>query len=267
MRSTNSADAAWPDAVSDEVPDRIASESAQRHPNRARLSLEIVQALSQWVRSIHVRVAIGADDQHRLGTVAAQQMADDRQRSGVRPVQVVEHDEHRLASRHRCEKRVDRIEEVHPCDRRVTCDRQISRTQLRDQTMDFRRQCWCDRVGEHVGVGAAKDRTTLDHGKYAAAVSWSHQPYAIVESSAVEANSATSRVLPIPGSPDTSAKRRRPAVTLAHASGSSEFALTTDARRPRGVAQTPREPHRGDLPGAHEHRTGFGIDGRRSTGR
>ena len=35
------------------------------------------------------------------------------------------------------------------------------------------------------------DRTMVDHGKYAAAVSWSHQPYEIGAPSTVEASSAT----------------------------------------------------------------------------
>ena len=85
----------------------------------------------------------------------------------------------------------------------------------------------------------------VDHGKYAAAVSWSHQPYAIVASSAVEASSATRRVLPIPGSPDTNTNRRRPAATLAHASCSTSSSRSRPTHDDRAASTRRRGSHAG----------------------
>ena len=199
-------------------------------------------------------------------TVAAQQMADDRQRAAVGPVQIVEHDEQRSTSRHGGEKRVDRVEEIEPGDRGVT----RRPAALADPSSGTRR--WIS-VASAGGIAArtsgcerVNDRTMVDHGKYAADVSWSHQPYAIVASSTVEASSATSRVLPMPGSPDTNANRRRPAATLAHASCIISSSRSRPTHDDRAASTRRRGSHAGATSLVVRGVRGGGVDARCAAG-
>ena len=76
-------------------------ERLERDPAGARVSLELGQQRPQRVAAVHLVRPVGADDEHALGLQAASQERERRARRAVRPVQVLDQQQHRLAGRAR----------------------------------------------------------------------------------------------------------------------------------------------------------------------
>ena len=88
-----------------------ARERLERDPAGARVALELGQQRPQRVAAVHLVRPVGGDDQHALGLQAAAQERQRRARRAVRPVQVLDQQQHRLAGAEGVQQRQQALEQ------------------------------------------------------------------------------------------------------------------------------------------------------------
>jgi hypothetical protein len=80
-------------------------------PSCPRVALELGQQRSQWMPAVHLVGPVGADDQHALGLQAAPEERQRRARRAIRPVQVLDQQQHGLAGAEPVEQRQQALEQ------------------------------------------------------------------------------------------------------------------------------------------------------------
>ena len=98
----------------DERGDRLGIETVQRDPLDQSLAPQIGERLCERMRAREIGFAVGAEHQQVVLAVAASEERDELQRRAVRPVQVVEDEEHGRACGDRVEPRTDGLEQQEP---------------------------------------------------------------------------------------------------------------------------------------------------------
>ena len=82
----------------------VVAQPAQAHANDALRPGDVDQGLRERRRHVGLEVAEGGDEQHPRGAAGSHQVADEQQRRDVRPVHVLQHEQHRRAPADRREQ-------------------------------------------------------------------------------------------------------------------------------------------------------------------
>ena len=225
------------------------------------------------MRSQHLVLAVRGQDEEPGVLQLPREIREQQRRALVGPVQVVEHDDQRIALRRAAQERGDAVEEPQPGLLGVAPRRLGIRAGRRwlDGTSGAMSAAStvtsaCARVDAE--QRSKNRRTTCIHGQYAGSPSCSGQrPHSTPASGRdVQArNSSSSRVFPMPGSPTIATSWPVPAVALSRAPASSPISTSRpmNVRRApslREAAMPPRSGRTSTEPAAARRSPGTGVE-------
>ena len=207
----------------------VVRERIERHAVGARVALQLGEQRPQRVPAVQLVGAVGADDEHPLGDQAVGEERQRRAGRAVGPVQVLDDQDHGLLARQRVEQRQQPLEQPRlRAGVLARVDRLVGRAEAREERADGRTHG----VGQRrvAGAGERPQGRYERHVRELASPRSTQSPIrtSAPRSRARACNSASSRVLPRPDSPATSAIDGRPS----QASVSAASSAASSAVRP-----------------------------------
>jgi hypothetical protein len=140
--------------VGEELLDARPVESVQCEPFDATLAPQVGEHLRERMRAVEVGVTVRRDDQEVQGDRRSQQMAEQQQGGFACPVDIVEHQHHRLARRQVAQQVGRGLEEPVPFGLGIVGEPWFEPGQTLGEIGDERRElasARADEFGEHVG--------------------------------------------------------------------------------------------------------------------
>ena len=98
----------------DEPRDVVVPEPSDPQADQHARATQLGERLRERMGLIHLRLPVGAKDQHPGLIAGTRDVTQEQQRRGVRPVKVIEHEDQRLRVRDLAQQRRDRVEQTEP---------------------------------------------------------------------------------------------------------------------------------------------------------